>query len=58
MELIVVLVVVLVIVGPKKLPSAGRSMGEGLRGFKDALTTSDAKLETEHPERDRRSAEV
>lgn len=58
LELIVVLVVVLLIVGPKKLPSAGRAMGEGLRGFKDALTTSDGKSQVEQPEPDTRSAKV
>jgi sec-independent protein translocase protein TatA len=37
-ELIIVLVVALLILGPKKLPSAGRSLGEGMRGFKETLT--------------------
>lgn len=38
MELIVVLVIALVILGPKKLPDAARSLGTGLRGFKDSLS--------------------
>jgi sec-independent protein translocase protein TatA len=38
MELAIVLVVALLILGPKKLPSAGRSLGEGMRGFKESLT--------------------
>jgi sec-independent protein translocase protein TatA len=37
-ELIVVLVVMLLIFGPKRLPQAGRGLGEGLRGFKESLT--------------------
>ena len=37
-ELIVVLVVALLVLGPKRLPAAGRSLGEGVRGFKDSLT--------------------
>ncbi len=40
MELIVVLVIALVILGPKKLPAAARSLGTGLRGFKDSLSGS------------------
>jgi len=37
-ELMIVLVIALVVLGPKKLPDAGRSLGHGLRGFKDAMT--------------------
>ena len=37
-ELIVVLVIVLVIFGPKKLPGLGRSLGTGMREFKDSIT--------------------
>jgi sec-independent protein translocase protein TatA len=38
MELIVVLVIALVVLGPKRLPSAGRALGEGLRGFKESVS--------------------
>jgi sec-independent protein translocase protein TatA len=38
MELIVVLVVALLILGPKRLPAAGRSLGQGLKEFKDGIT--------------------
>jgi len=41
MELIVVLVVGLIVLGPKRLPDAGRALGEGLRGFKSTLSGSD-----------------
>jgi sec-independent protein translocase protein TatA len=37
MELVVVLVVALLVLGPKRLPDAGRSLGRGLREFKDAI---------------------
>ncbi len=37
-ELIIVLVIVLVIFGPKKLPGLGRSLGQGMREFKDSIT--------------------
>lgn len=39
-ELIIVLVIVLLVVGPKKLPSLGRSLGTGMREFKDSVTGS------------------
>jgi sec-independent protein translocase protein TatA len=37
MELIVVLVIALVVLGPKRLPAAGRSLGQGIREFKDSI---------------------
>jgi sec-independent protein translocase protein TatA len=37
MELTVVLVLALLIFGPKRLPSAGRALGESLRGFRDSI---------------------
>jgi sec-independent protein translocase protein TatA len=38
MELIIVLVIALIVLGPKRLPDAGRSLGRGMREFKDSLT--------------------
>ncbi len=38
MELIIVLVIALIVLGPKRLPEAGRSVGKGLREFKDSLS--------------------
>ncbi len=37
-ELIIVLVIALIIFGPKKLPDLGRSLGSGMREFKDSIT--------------------
>ena len=37
MELAVVFIIALIILGPKRLPAAGRSLGQGLREFKDGL---------------------
>jgi sec-independent protein translocase protein TatA len=38
MELIIVLVIALIVLGPKRLPEAGRSVGKGLREFKESLS--------------------
>jgi len=38
LELIIVLVIVLVIFGPKRLPGLGRSLGSGMREFKDSIS--------------------
>ena len=40
MEIAIVLVIALIVLGPKKLPDAGRSLGRGLREFKGAVTGS------------------
>lgn len=37
-ELVIVLVIVLVIFGAKRLPEVGRSLGSGMREFKDSIT--------------------
>ena len=37
-ELLVILVIALIVLGPKKLPEAGRAMGKGMREFKDSLS--------------------
>jgi sec-independent protein translocase protein TatA len=38
-ELIIVLVIVLLIFGPKRLPGLGKSLGSGMREFKDSITS-------------------
>jgi sec-independent protein translocase protein TatA len=40
-HLILILVVTLLVLGPKRLPEAGRSLGRGLREFRSALTLDD-----------------
>jgi sec-independent protein translocase protein TatA len=40
-ELLILLVVILLVFGPKRLPEMGRSLGRGMREFKDSITGSD-----------------
>jgi sec-independent protein translocase protein TatA len=66
LEIVIVLVIALVVLGPKRLPDFGRSVGRGLREFKGALSgdspadrdgDADIDRERELDERERRIAE-
>jgi sec-independent protein translocase protein TatA len=37
MHLLVVLIIAVLVLGPKKLPDAGRALGSGIRQFKDSI---------------------
>ena len=41
---VLILVVALLIFGPKRLPEIGRSLGKGMREFKDSVTGKDNEL--------------
>jgi sec-independent protein translocase protein TatA len=49
LELVVVLAIALIVLGPKKLPEVGRSLGRGMREFKSSL--SGEHEEDEQPEK-------
>ena len=51
-ELIIVLVILLVIFGPKRLPGLGKSLGSGMREFKDSISgnSKDDDDETDRPQ--------
>ncbi len=49
LEIAIVLIIVLIIFGPKRLPELGRSMGRGIREFKGSLSGDD-KDKDELPE--------
>lgn len=49
-DALIVLIVVLLFFGPKRLPSLGRSLGEGMREFKDSITGK-SRSEDEDEER-------
>ena len=53
LELAIVLVIALVIFGPKRLPDLGRSLGSGMREFKDSITgKSDEEQKLEDTKRE------
>jgi sec-independent protein translocase protein TatA len=41
LELMVILVIALIVLGPQKLPEAARSVGRGMRELKESLTADD-----------------
>ena len=43
--LIILLIVALLVFGPKRLPEIGRSLGRGMREFKDSVSGKDEKAE-------------
>ena len=56
LEVAIVVVILLLIFGPKKLPQLGRSLGGGMREFKDAITSRHDKDEDEESARDANEA--
>jgi sec-independent protein translocase protein TatA len=50
MELIIVLVIALIVLGPKRLPEVGRSVGRGMREFKDSLAGINDDDDEDEPE--------
>jgi sec-independent protein translocase protein TatA len=50
LELVVILAIALIVLGPKKLPEVGRSIGKGMREFKESLNgESDRDDDDERP---------
>ncbi len=50
--IILLLVVALLVFGPKRLPEMGRSLGKGMREFKDSLSGKDDQAELPPPAAD------
>jgi len=49
-ELIIILVIALLVLGPKKLPEVGRSVGKGMREFKESLAGDNDRDDDETPQ--------
>lgn len=50
LDALIILLVVLLFVGPKRLPALGRSLGHGMREFKDGITGKSEPTEAERAE--------
>jgi sec-independent protein translocase protein TatA len=48
--LVVIVIVALVVFGPRRLPEIGRSLGKGMREFKGSITGRDEKSELPAPD--------
>ncbi len=48
-ELFLLLLVVLLVFGPKRLPEMGRSLGKGMREFKDSISGKDEPADLPEP---------
>jgi sec-independent protein translocase protein TatA len=48
-EIVILLIVALLVFGPKRLPEMGRSIGKGMREFKSSLSMSDDDIAPELP---------
>ena len=48
-KLVIVLIIALIVLGPKRLPEVGKSLGKGIREFKDGITDSHDEPEPPPP---------
>ncbi len=51
MHLLIILVIVLVIFGPGKLPELGSSLGKAIRGFKNSMSEPEKTETKQEPEK-------
>jgi len=47
-ELLILLLVLLLVFGPKRLPEMGRQLGKGMREFKESVSGSDKDDDVDH----------
>lgn len=50
LEIIIVLIIALVVFGPKRLPELGRSLGKGIREFRGSVTGHDDDEDKQPPQ--------
>jgi len=58
MEMIIFLVIALLVLGPKRLPEVGRSLGNGLREFKASLSDANPLQDEDDEDRERERERV
>jgi sec-independent protein translocase protein TatA len=58
MEMIIFLVIALLVLGPKRLPEVGRSLGNGLREFKASLSDANPLRDEDDEDRERERERV
>jgi sec-independent protein translocase protein TatA len=56
LDALIILAVILLFFGPKRLPALGRSLGHGMREFKDAITGHSQPTESERAELESQTA--
>jgi sec-independent protein translocase protein TatA len=54
-ELLIIMVIALLVFGPKKLPSLGKSLGEGITSFKKAISRGEKEPEEKQEDEDSKS---
>lgn len=50
LEALIVLIIALIVFGPKRLPELGKSLGKGIRGFSAGLKGEDERTDDDAPE--------
>jgi sec-independent protein translocase protein TatA len=50
LEIVVVLIIALVVLGPKRLPEVARSVGRGVRELREAMSGNDDEDDDEDPD--------
>ncbi len=48
MHLLVILIISMLVFGPKKIPELGKALGEGIRGFKDGINEKPANANSQN----------
>lgn len=54
-EVAVILIIALIIFGPKKLPDLGKNLGKGLKSFKKGLSEASDEFKSELEDEDKKS---
>ena len=57
-ELIVILIIALLVLGPQRLPQVARSLGKGMREFREALSREGGEDEPEDEEEEEKPEEL